>query len=91
MGDYLIAVHPLRRPRNRDLRPNRSTKRFIQSPKSRRGDVVAQLADDKDRIKEAQNAGVLPPDAYIEAYLRSHAVFLKKVLVKNGVSLDTHF
>jgi peptidyl-prolyl cis-trans isomerase SurA len=54
-----------------------------------RQDVLGQLADDKDRIKEARDAGVLPPDDYIEAFLKSRGEVLEKVLSQNGVQLDT--
>lgn len=54
-----------------------------------RQDVVSQLADDKDKVKEAQKAHVLPPDEYIEAFLKSRGERLEQVFVNNGVSLDT--
>jgi hypothetical protein len=54
-----------------------------------RQDVVDRLADDKDRIREARDAHVLPPDEYIEAFLKSRGDVLEKVLDQNGVRLDT--
>jgi len=54
-----------------------------------RQDVVGQLADDKDKIKEAREARILPPDEYIEFILRSRGEALEKVLNQNGVRLDT--
>jgi peptidyl-prolyl cis-trans isomerase SurA len=54
-----------------------------------RQDVLGQLADDKDKIKEARDARVLPPDEYIEAFIKSRGEVLEKVLGQNGVRLDT--
>jgi peptidyl-prolyl cis-trans isomerase SurA len=53
-----------------------------------RQDVLSQLADDKDKIKEARDAGVLPPDEYIEAFLKSRGDVLEKVLIQHGVQLE---
>jgi peptidyl-prolyl cis-trans isomerase SurA len=54
-----------------------------------RQDVLSQLADDKDKIKKARDAGVLPPDEYIDVFVKSYGDVFEKVLVQNGVQLDT--
>jgi hypothetical protein len=51
-----------------------------------RQDVLGQLADDKDKIKEARDARVLPPDEYIEAFIKSRGEVLEKVLGQNGAA-----